>query len=110
MNARILIKCALLLAISTLAGCGGGSEGSAKHIAQLDKDMVAIPGRNYAICKFEVTQALWFAVMGEIPSQFKGPDRPVENVSWNDCQEFCQKCEEHYIQTQQQQSFRIRKH
>jgi formylglycine-generating enzyme required for sulfatase activity len=34
------------------------------------------------------TQALWEAVMGENPSHFKGPDRPVESVSWEQCQEF----------------------
>jgi len=34
------------------------------------------------------TQALWSAVMGENPSHFKGKNRPVENVSWNDCQQF----------------------
>jgi formylglycine-generating enzyme required for sulfatase activity len=34
------------------------------------------------------TQALWEAVMGENPSGFKGPDRPVESVSWDQCQEF----------------------
>ncbi len=34
------------------------------------------------------TQGLWEAVMGENPSQFKGPDRPVESVSWSQCQEF----------------------
>jgi formylglycine-generating enzyme required for sulfatase activity len=34
------------------------------------------------------TQAFWEAVMGENPSQFKGPDRPVESVSWHQCQEF----------------------
>ena len=34
------------------------------------------------------TQALWEAVMGENPSRFKGPDRPVEAVSWDQCQEF----------------------
>ena len=34
------------------------------------------------------TQALWEAVMGENPSRFIGPERPVENVSWFDCQEF----------------------
>jgi formylglycine-generating enzyme required for sulfatase activity len=34
------------------------------------------------------TQALWEAVAGENPSGFKGPDRPVETVSWEECQEF----------------------
>ena len=34
------------------------------------------------------TQALWEAVMGQNPNQFKGANRPVENVSWNDCQAF----------------------
>jgi formylglycine-generating enzyme required for sulfatase activity len=34
-----------------------------------------------------VTQALWRAVMGSSPSEFRGEDRPVENVSWNDVQE-----------------------
>lgn len=34
------------------------------------------------------TQALWEVVMGDNPSGFKGAVRPVENVSWNDCQEF----------------------
>ena len=38
-----------------------------------------------------VTQALWQAVMGNNPSRFKGPDLPVENVSWDDAQEFIQK-------------------
>jgi formylglycine-generating enzyme len=34
------------------------------------------------------TQALWEAVTGENPSRFKGADRPVEQVSWIDCQQF----------------------
>ena len=37
------------------------------------------------------TQALWEAVMGENPSRYKGPDRPVEGVSWDQCQEFLQR-------------------
>lgn len=39
----------------------------------------------------EVTQAQWERVMGENPSFFTGPTRPVENVSWNDCQRFLKK-------------------
>jgi formylglycine-generating enzyme required for sulfatase activity len=34
------------------------------------------------------TQALWESVMGENPSRFRGADRPVESVSWEQCQEF----------------------
>jgi uncharacterized protein (TIGR02996 family) len=36
-----------------------------------------------------VTQAPWQRVTGSNPSHFQGPDRPVERVSWEDCQEFC---------------------
>ncbi len=37
------------------------------------------------------TQALWKAVMGKNPSQFRSPTRPVEQVSWTDCQAFLQR-------------------
>ena len=46
---------------------------------------------NYYIGKYEVTQALWQAVMGSNPSNFKGDDLPVEKVSWDDCQDFISK-------------------
>ena len=46
---------------------------------------------DYYIGKYEVTQALWKAVMGNNPSYFKGDNLPVENVSWNDCQKFISK-------------------
>lgn len=42
----------------------------------------------------EVTQALWQAVMGNNPCYFKGDNLPVEQVSWNDCQDFIQKLNE----------------
>ena len=35
-----------------------------------------------------VTQEQWEAVMGDNPSRFKGPQKPVEQVSWEDCQQF----------------------
>ena len=44
---------------------------------------------SYSIGETEVTQALWHAVMGSNPSDFTGDlQRPVEQVSWNDCQSF----------------------
>ena len=41
-----------------------------------------------------VTQALWVAVTGEKPSEFQSPERPVEQVSWNDCQRFLARVNE----------------
>jgi formylglycine-generating enzyme required for sulfatase activity len=46
---------------------------------------------NYYIGKFEVTQALWHAVMGYNPSQFKGSNMPVDNIYWNNIQDFIRK-------------------
>ena len=46
---------------------------------------------DYYIGKYEVTQEQWEAVMGSNPSYFKGANKPVERVSWNDCQEFIEK-------------------
>ncbi len=37
------------------------------------------------------TQALWQAVMGDNPSRFQSLDRPVESVSWDECQSFLHK-------------------
>ncbi len=43
----------------------------------------------FSIAETEVTQELWQAVMDSNPSNFTDdPQRPVENVSWEDCQEF----------------------
>ncbi len=44
----------------------------------------------FEISKYEITQGQWEAVMGENPSNFIecGSDCPVEQVSWNDIQEF----------------------
>jgi len=44
--------------------------------------------------KYPVTQAQWQAVMGNNPSRFKGDNRPVEKVSWNDAVKFCEKLSE----------------
>jgi formylglycine-generating enzyme required for sulfatase activity len=50
--------------------------------------------KGFYLGKHEVTQAQWERVMGNNPSSFKGADRPVERVSWNDAVEFCKKLTE----------------
>jgi formylglycine-generating enzyme required for sulfatase activity len=47
--------------------------------------------RGFEMGKYEVTQAQWKAVTGGDPSMFKGDDRPVESVSWNDVQGFLER-------------------
>ena len=47
--------------------------------------------RSFEIGKYEVTQAEWLAVMRNNPSEFSGPNRPVEHVSFFDVQEFLQR-------------------
>ncbi len=39
------------------------------------------------------TQALWQEAMGDNPSRFQSPQRPVEQVSWDDCQRFLETLE-----------------
>jgi formylglycine-generating enzyme required for sulfatase activity len=55
--------------------------------------MVRIPGKNYEIGKYDVTQKEWQAIMGSNPSHFTtcGENCPVENVNWNAVHEFIQK-------------------
>ena len=56
-----------------------------------EKPVHSVTLSGYYIGKTEVTQALWKAVMGSNPSEIKGDNLPVENVSWDDCQEFIRK-------------------
>ncbi|MCL2434687.1 MAG: SUMF1/EgtB/PvdO family nonheme iron enzyme [Lentimicrobiaceae bacterium] len=46
---------------------------------------------SYHISKYPVTQKLWKDVMGHNPSHFKGDNLPVEQVGWNDTQDFINK-------------------
>lgn len=45
----------------------------------------------FLISKFEVSQAEWRRIMKNNPARYKGDDRPVEQVSWDNCMEFCRR-------------------
>ena len=47
--------------------------------------------QGYWMADTPCTQALWEVVMGENPSRFIEPKRPVERVSWEDCKVFLER-------------------
>ena len=68
--------------------------GSPKDEAERYNDEVQHPvtlTHGFWLFDTPVTQALWQAVMGNNPSHFMGPERPVERVKWNGCREFIEK-------------------
>jgi formylglycine-generating enzyme required for sulfatase activity len=47
--------------------------------------------KGFYMGQIEITQAQYRAIMGENLSTFKGDNRPIENVSWQQAKVFCQK-------------------
>ena len=70
-------------------------ESMEKATKAIISDMVPIPGKNYYIGKYEITQSQWETVMRNNPSLSKGADKPVGEVSWRDCQAFLKKVNKH---------------
>ncbi|MDP8211053.1 MAG: SUMF1/EgtB/PvdO family nonheme iron enzyme, partial [Candidatus Stygibacter australis] len=58
-----------------------------------EKPVHSVTVSDFYIGKYEVTQGEYEAVMGKNPSNFKdsGKDAPVEQVSWYDAVEYCNK-------------------
>ena len=54
-------------------------------------EMVKVPGAEYWVGKYEVTQRQYEEIAGENPSRFKDADYPVDSVSWDDAVAFCEK-------------------
>jgi formylglycine-generating enzyme required for sulfatase activity len=61
-----------------------GSEGPRHHVLL----------NSFYLGKSEVTQSEYEDVMGKNPSRFKGPDLPVESVTWYEAVEFCNRLSE----------------
>ena len=51
----------------------------------------AVSVQDFCLGRTEVTQGQWEAVMGANPAHFRGPNRPVEMVSWDEGQMFLRK-------------------
>lgn len=69
----------------------GSPEGeSGRWDGEFKPHPVVIP-EGFWLFETPVTQALWELMMGSDSNQseFRSADRPVERVSWHDCQKFC---------------------
>ena len=70
----------------------GATSGQGSDADSDERPVHSVTLSDYHIGETEVTQELWTAVMGNNPSYYSGnPQRPVEQVSWNNCQTFITK-------------------
>lgn len=71
----------------------GATPGQGEDARENEKPAHKVTVDDFLIGETEVTQELWFAVMGNNPSYFKSDEGnlPVENVSWNEVQVFIKK-------------------
>ena len=83
----VILEMVSIPAGSFLMGSPDGERG--RRDREGPQHWVTVPG--FFMGKYPVTQAQWQAVMGNNPSYFKGENLPVENISWYEAKQFCQK-------------------
>ena len=80
------------------------------NIQNDDKDMIFVQGGRYTpsffneergvhdlyVSKYQTTQIRWKEMMGTDPSKYKGDKRPVEQITWIEALEYCNKLSEYY--------------
>ena len=66
-----------------------GNTGSYEGEYDEKPPVTIIISKPFYISKYEITQQQYKAVMGNNPSEFKGDNLPVEQVSWYDALNFC---------------------
>ncbi len=76
-----------------LASLPPGRRQGARKLLAAEQPRHKVTLSPFLIAKYEVSQVQWHRVMGTSPWQFTGDDLPVEQVSWDDCREFCKKTE-----------------
>lgn len=69
----------------------GATEEQGRDILRIELPIHDVTVNTFYLSESPVTQALWVAIMESNPSSFKGEEMPVDQVSWNDCQEFIRK-------------------
>lgn len=69
----------------------GGTYEQGEKATSAEKPSHVVKLKSYSICKYEVTQKEWIAIMNYNPSTFKGDNLPVDNVSYLECQNFIKK-------------------
>ncbi|MBO1066628.1 MULTISPECIES: bifunctional serine/threonine-protein kinase/formylglycine-generating enzyme family protein [Nostocales] len=68
---------------------GSPENEAGRRDSESPQHQVTVP--SFFMGKYQLTQAQYQAILGTNPAFFKGNNRPVEKVSWNDAVVFCKK-------------------
>jgi formylglycine-generating enzyme required for sulfatase activity len=79
----VKMEMVLIPAGEFLMGTSGNSDDEKQHGVRITKP--------FYLGRYLVTQEQWLVVMGDNHSNFKGPRNPMEQVSWDRCQQFLDK-------------------
>jgi formylglycine-generating enzyme required for sulfatase activity len=84
----VKLKMVLIRAGEFLMGSPESDKGAPREEKPQHRVRITKP---FYLGTYPVTQEQWKALMGNNPSHFKGSKNPIENVSWDDCQEFLER-------------------